>query len=205
MSFARKEPRENHTAALAFPRPTRQPKPPKPLRARRPTPGEKPKFSTLARGKRMKRNLKTKQQLREAVFVPYEHWLTSDGASCAICGTSYNIQGAHVGLGGMGLRNGTAADKICMCGPRLGEIGCHARFDQTKRPWTKAARAVFSRHQRLAHWAAFRAWAGIELKRLADMVLAGDSPDEAGRIGRELIACDEAISARIDELRAGGR
>jgi len=205
MSFARKAQRENHTAALAFPRPTRKQKTPKPLRARRPPPGEKSKFSTLARGKRMKRNRKTKQQLREAVFAPYERWLTSDGAFCVVCGTPENIQGAHVGVGGMGLRNGTAADKIRMCGPRLGEIGCHARYDQTKRPWTKASRAVFSRHQQLAHWAAFRAWAGIELARMA-----ASSPwlyhrEEVSRSAKELIACDEAIAARIDELRAGGR
>jgi|SRR6185295_16027854 len=205
MSFARKEPRENLTAALAFPRPTRKQKPPKRLRARQPEPGEAPKFSTLARGKRMKRNWKTKQQVRESVFAPYERWLTSDGAFCAVCGTSQNIQGAHVGVGGMGMRNGTAADKIRMCGQRLGDVGCHARFDQTMRPWTKASKAVFSRHQRLAHWAAFRAWAGVGLKRLAAMVLDGDRPDEAGMIAHELIACDEAIAARIDELRAGGR
>src|SRR5690348_9141377 len=109
MSFARKEPRENYTAALAFPKPGRVPKKRKQLRPRQPTPGEPRKFSTLSRGKRMKRNLHTKQQLREAVFAPYERWLTADGAVCAVCGTSENIQGAHVGVVGMGMRNGTAA------------------------------------------------------------------------------------------------
>lgn len=197
MSFARKEPRENYTAALAYPKPTRVPGEPKQLRPRRAAPGEAPKFSTLSRGKRMKRNLRTKQQLRETVFAPYERWLTADGAVCAVCGTSENIQGAHVGISGMGMRNGTAADKIRLCGPRIGEIGCHARFDQTVHPWNRTNKAVFSRHQRAVHWRAFRAWTGIEinrLQRLENWIGPGST------ILRGVLACDAAIAECLERI-----
>lgn len=193
MSFARKEPRANPTEGFRFAKPSRAPKAPKQLRPRQAAPGEPRKFSTLSRT-RMKRNPKTKQQLREVVFAPYERWLLADGARCVVCGTPENIQRAHVGIGGMGMKNGTAADKIRLCGPHLGDIGCHARFDQTARPWTRATKAIFARHQRLAHWEAFLGWAGIEIHRLS---LNGDDDVHA------LIDCDAMIAACVARLGGG--
>jgi hypothetical protein len=50
---------------------------------------------------------------------------------CAICGIEGQSQAAHPNTGkGLGTK---ADDRLCfaLCGPRPGEAGCHARFDQS--------------------------------------------------------------------------
>jgi hypothetical protein len=50
---------------------------------------------------------------------------------CAICGIEGYGQAAHPNFGkGMAMK---ASDVLCfcLCGPRPGEAGCHARFDQS--------------------------------------------------------------------------
>jgi hypothetical protein len=63
---------------------------------------------------------------------------------CAICGVEGFGQAAHPNAGkGMGTK---ACDLLCfcLCGPRVGEAGCHSRFDQAAL-MTKEERRAFEK------------------------------------------------------------
>lgn len=90
---------------------------------------------------------------REAVFRPYVDWLHAVGGLCVVCLSPVNIQGSHVGEGGMGQKRGTAADMVRMCGPRGND--CHAQWEQRKlyfRDWDRGRRREAARLWRLDSW-----------------------------------------------------
>ena len=84
----------------------------------------------------IKRRRRTKHQERNAEHADYIAWLHTQ--PCAACGTRQNIQAAHVGRGGTGMKHGSDAECIPLCGlrfydwglPRASYIGCHAAHDQ---------------------------------------------------------------------------
>jgi hypothetical protein len=77
---------------------------------------------------------RTKHQARNEQNRPYVEWLHTQ--PCCACRTWQNIQAAHVGVGGMGLKHGDDDCAIPLCGPRWldGRVleGCHAQHDQRK-------------------------------------------------------------------------
>ncbi len=105
MSFARKEPRVNHTAGLAFPRPTRPAKEPKRLRPRPAAPGERPKFSTLSRSGPIKHRSRRHiaRNVQHAGYLAFIH-----GERCCETGrygTDANpIEANHAHVMGIGLK-----------------------------------------------------------------------------------------------------
>ncbi len=83
----------------------------------------------------IKRRARTKHQLANVEHREYVAWVHTQ--PCAACGTRQNIQAAHVGRGGMGMKHGSDAEVIPLCGPRFCECGCeetingcHAQHDQ---------------------------------------------------------------------------
>lgn len=188
MSFPRRQDRPNPTVGFAFEKPTRQP------------------VDNKAQQRRSVRSETPRRVERESVFRPYVDWLHADGAVCVACGESITerIQGAHVGQGGTGKTHGSIADTIRLCADNSRGPGCHTQHDRNGtlpgffHLWSRARFRDWDREQRLAHWEAFRSWAGSAIAR---NVLDSNETTDIG----SLIACDEAIAARIDELRAGGR
>jgi len=191
MSFPRRQARPNPTVGFAFEKPTRQP------------------VENKAQQRRSLRSETPRRVERESVFRPYVDWLHADGAVCVVCGESITerIQGAHVGQGGTGKTHGSIADTIRLCGDRPGRKGCHAQHDANGTMpgffhlWSRVRLRDWDHEQRLAHWEAFRAWAGLELQALAE----ANDQDLIASSAKALMECDEAISVRIDDLRSGGR
>lgn len=80
----------------------------------------------------------TKHQRANVEHGEYIAWIHTQ--PCAACGTRQNIQAAHVGRGGMGMKHGSDAEVIPLCGPRvvfeaffsITYGGCHADHDQLK-------------------------------------------------------------------------
>lgn len=112
-----------------------------------------------------------------------------------VCGTHTNIQGSHVGQGGMGEKRGGAEDQVPMCGIRAaGAVdGCHqqwggyyGRFAGKTRTW----RMVAAWKWRRDCWRDFLAWARIEVKK----------PELDGDGIEELESCAAAIGAALDRL-----
>ena len=188
MSFQRREPRANPTEGFRFAKPTRAPK-------------DKPEKQRKA----MRRN-QARRVVRESVFKPYQDWLHADGAVCVVCGESITerIQGAHVGQGGTGKTHGSIADTIRLCADSSRGPGCHTQHDRNGtlpgffHLWSRARFRAWDVEQRLVHWEAFRAWAGIEIERLRP----ADEPGTAVELAR-IVACDEAIANCVAELRGG--
>lgn len=183
MSFQRRTQREHFTAELMFPKPA-------PRVKEKPEPKKRSRIAWRS----------PKRIERESVFKPYQAWLHGAGALCVVCGTSINIQGSHVGIGGAGLKHGSTADQIRMCGTRGRQIGCHAQWEQYKgffEGWTTDRRQIWSAAQRIVSWEAFRDWAGGEI---AKAVTAGVPNAEI----EPLIACDEAIGTQIAALALTG-
>jgi hypothetical protein len=89
----------------------------------------------------IKRRLRTKHQLANVDHAEYLAWVHTQ--PCAACGTHQNIQAAHVGQGGMGMKHGTDAEVIPLCGPHdeysadaIALItGCHIQHDQFLGRW----------------------------------------------------------------------
>lgn len=130
-----------------------------------------------------------RRRAKEAVFDPYVHWLTNEpNASCVVCGTTQNIQGSHVGIGGMGLKHGRACDMVRMCGP--GGNDCHGQWEQKKlyfapeNGWTWERRRTVARQWRLKSWHDY----------------LGDTVDDAPFGAPEHERCAVAIAACIDYL-----
>lgn len=69
----------------------------------------------------MKRRRRTKHQLANVEHREYLAWIHTQ--PCAACGTRQNIQAAHVGRGGMGMKHGSDAEVIPLCGPRWVPLG----------------------------------------------------------------------------------
>jgi hypothetical protein len=86
----------------------------------------------------IRRRKRTKHQLANVDHREYIAWVHTQ--PCAACGTRQNIQAAHVGRGGMGIKHGSDAEVIPLCGPRAWNLpasrlsydGCHAEHDQLK-------------------------------------------------------------------------
>jgi hypothetical protein len=121
------------------------------------------------------------------MYEPYVAWLHEQ--PCVVCGTRQNIQGSHVGVGGMGLKHGSAADMVPMCGPRSTPglywmtimQGCHAQWEQYLQ--SRDDRINLARHWRLGAWRAFFSYISS---------LPVVMPEER--------ACAEAIGMRMREL-----
>lgn len=99
---------------------------------------------------------------RESVFAPYVAFIHRLGASCVVCGTTVNIQGSHVGQGGMGMKHGKAADMVPMCGP--GANGCHQQWEERRlyfRDWPEEQRRRFSLDWRVSQWRRYVAQAPL--------------------------------------------
>jgi hypothetical protein len=183
MSFSRRQPFANPTAGFAFAKPTREPKEPS-------YPHWKPPGRVAS----------------DVVFRPYVDWLHADGAFCVVCGTEITerIQGAHVGQGGTGKKHGSAADMIRLCGDRPGKRGCHSQHDANGTMegffhlWSRARLRAWDREQRLAHWDAFRDFAGMVTR--VGIVAAGVK----GTI-YQWIECDAAIAECVRALLTGER
>lgn len=176
MSFPKRQPRERFTVDFAFAKPA-------PRVKAKPEPKKRAPIAWHS----------AKRIEREAVFKPYQDWLHASGAQCVVCGTSINIQGSHVGIGGVGLKHGSAADQIRMCGARGRRIGCHAEWEQYRgffAGWTDERRQTWSKAQRVCSWEAFRDWAGGVI---AKAVTANVPNAEI----EPLIACDEAIGLMV--------
>lgn len=88
---------------------------------------------------RIRRRTRTKHQERNAQHRDYVAWVHTQ--PCASCGmtasphpTLNHIQAAHVGRGGMGMKHGSDAEVIPLCGPMsyglFTTMGCHAEHDQ---------------------------------------------------------------------------
>lgn len=123
----------------------------------------------------------------EKIFAPYVKWLHGTGAVCVVCGTSINIQGAHVARSrGTGRKHGLACDMVRLCTIRGQRLGCHEQFDRRRGTflgWSEADRQAASRTWRLLHWSGFIAWVGTVLERqLFDQ-------EEAAK----LVECEAAI------------
>jgi hypothetical protein len=112
----------------------------------------------------------TKHQERNQEHAEYLAWIHT--RPCAACGTRKNIQAAHVGRGGVGMKHGSDAETIPLCGPRMmaGEFhgepqfysvqGCHADHDQCRgqfRLMTRAQRRAWDAHQVAVHRGLFEA------------------------------------------------
>jgi hypothetical protein len=95
----------------------------------------------------------TKHQARNVDHQEYVRWIHAQ--PCAMCGARENIQAAHVGRGGTGMKHGSDAEVIPLCGPRWapGTVipGCHAEHDQF--------RGAF-KDWKLSRW---RAWNDLQI------------------------------------------
>jgi hypothetical protein len=157
-------------------------------------------YARLRPGKPMRRTWMKRKPARrlsrERAYKPYVEWLHGAGAVCIVCGSPRNIQGSHVGIGGMALRDGSPADMVRMCGPRYRRLGCHDQWGGRNgrfAGWSDADRDESSRGWRLLHWEAFTAWVGVEVAR-RDV-----DPAHAAR----LVACEELIAAARARLTLG--
>lgn len=66
----------------------------------------------------------TRHQERNQKYAEYRAWLANQ--PCAVCGAR-NVQLAHVGIGGTGLKHGDDDKCIPLCSP-----GCHEEHDNTR-------------------------------------------------------------------------
>lgn len=88
----------------------------------------------------IRRRARTKHQEANVQHREYVAWIHTQ--PCAACGTRQAIQAAHVGQGGMGMKHGSDAECIPLCGPRTTHghngvysktiDGCHQQRDQYK-------------------------------------------------------------------------
>lgn len=70
----------------------------------------------------IRRRRRTKHQERNLEHRAYVEWIHTQ--RCAACGSRQNIHAAHVGRGGTGMKHGTDAETIPLCGPHLCPCGC---------------------------------------------------------------------------------
>jgi hypothetical protein len=78
---------------------------------------------------------RTKHQERNVEHAEYLSWVHTQ--PCAVCGTRQAIQAAHAGQGGTGMKHGSDAEVIPLCGPHWDGVvaaegmvpGCHAEHD----------------------------------------------------------------------------
>ena len=90
--------------------------------------------TALKRANGIRKRRQTKHQLANLMHRGYVAWVASQ--PCCSCGTRTNVQVAHVGQGGTGMKHGSDAETIPMCGPHwLDNVmieGCHVSHDQRK-------------------------------------------------------------------------
>lgn len=79
----------------------------------------------------IKRRRRTKHQERNAEHREYVAWIHTQ--PCAACGTRQNIQAAHVGQGGTGLKHGDDDQAIPLC------IVCHQDQEQSRGQFKRPA------------------------------------------------------------------
>lgn len=63
----------------------------------------------------LRRRARTKHQAANAEHAEYLFWVHQQ--PCAACGARQAIQAAHVGQGGTGMKHGSDAETIPLCGP----------------------------------------------------------------------------------------
>lgn len=116
----------------------------------------------------IRKRRRTKHQLANVDHREYVEWCHTQ--PCAACGTRQNIHAAHVGRGGMGMKHGSDAEVIPLCGANgssFGLPGCHADHDQyhgrfggefyeTDAEW-RARRRAWDAHQIAIHRGRFEA------------------------------------------------
>lgn len=194
MSFARKEAHENVTAGFAFPKPSRAVKEPKRLVARQPAPGEPPKFSTLSRGKPMRKGPPKRIAARVA-DRPYVAWIHTQ-ACCvtfSFAGPGVIIEANHAGPSA-----GMAA-KCSDLETLPVEREAHRQWTEYSgrfKSWTRAQRREWADARIVEHLDRFIAWAPERLTDLDEEIgtYAGGSEDEL-----EIAA---GLTAERDALRA---
>jgi hypothetical protein len=108
---------------------------------------------------------RTKHQIANVDHAEYVRWVHEQ--ACAACGSRQNIQAAHVGQGGMGIKHGSDAEVIPLCGPHgfpvasAGMVrGCHAEHDQYDgffKGWKLSRRREWDETQIAAHRGRFEA------------------------------------------------
>lgn len=119
---------------------------------------------------------RTKHQIANVDHAEYVRWVHEQ--PCAACGSRQNIQAAHVGQGGMGMKHGSDAEVIPLCGPRWVDEevsrghsgvtyrlqavarGCHAEHDQYDgffKGWKLSRRREWDETQIAAHRGRFEA------------------------------------------------
>jgi hypothetical protein len=115
----------------------------------------------------IRRRRRTKHQENNVQHAEYLHWVHSQ--PCAGCGyVGEAIQAAHVGQGGTGLKHGSDAETIPLCGPRRVEwqlggtdyVGCHFHHDNCSgqfRLFTREQRRTWDADQVAVHQGRFEA------------------------------------------------
>lgn len=108
----------------------------------------------------------TKHQERNQEHAEYLAWVHT--RPCAACGTRKNIQAAHVGRGGMGMKHGSDAEVIPLCGPHWDDVGssamladftyypkvlqgCHSEHDQRSGRFAQQDLRDWDAHQIAVH------------------------------------------------------
>jgi hypothetical protein len=128
----------------------------------------------------MPRRRRTKHQEANVDHAEYLAWIHDQ--PCCVCGTMQNIEAAHVGQGGVGMKHGSDAEVIPLCGPHLvfdGERekkvkgvvyvvtdshiarGCHAEHDQFTgyfKGWKLSRRREWDEQQVAIHRGRFEAF-----------------------------------------------
>ena len=110
---------------------------------------------------RIKRRARTKHQLANVEHREYLAWIHTQ--RCCGCGGDFlpeAIQAAHVGRGGMGMKHGSDAETIPLCGP--GANDCHADHDQRRAGFssefmTREQLRAWDAHQVAVHRGRFEA------------------------------------------------
>jgi hypothetical protein len=125
------------------------------------------KRSPLKRGP-MPRRRRTKHQEANVEHAEYLTWIHDQ--PCCVCGTMQNIQAAYVGQGGTGMKHGSDAETIPLCGPHGFPVaaagtarGCHAEHDQFTgyfKGWKLSRRREWDEQQVAIHRGRFEASAG---------------------------------------------
>jgi DNA-directed RNA polymerase subunit F len=213
MSFQRREPREHVTAGFAFEKPVRAEKKPKPLRPHQAAPGEPRKFSTLSRGKPMKK-APPKRISERVADRPYLSWLASQ--ACVVTG-AFRGGGVVIELNHAGVKPGIAL-KCSDLETLPFEREIHRQWTEYSgrfKSWTRDQRRSWADARIVEHLERFIAWApersaelAEELRTYADPVtneekeIAADLTQQALR----LIVCRErAIEKRSEVVaRMGG-
>lgn len=106
----------------------------------------------------IRKRRRTKHQERNVEHRDYVSWIHDQ--PCAACGTRQNIQAAHVGRGGMGLKHGSSAMFYNLNYRPAVLPGCHADHDQCagqSRLMTREQRQAWDAHQIAVHRGRFEA------------------------------------------------